>query len=226
MSKILFLRVGIDSGCGGTLGPIFPDGSFEYVPIPEDPQRISPRSVYFRDLPARKGGTLVQYVPSRYSGAAAHYDPEFETYTYGDPGRNKSAQLLRLAKGDMLVFYAGLRPIEFQGDRRLYIIGYFTLESVETVQITDAWPPQNSLRFLGNAHLRRNQPDQGLVVACGNSRNSQLLHKAIVISDGAQNSTPEFERRTGIRGSLKRAVGRWVASESIINVINWITKQA
>ena len=31
----LLLRVGIDKGCGGTLAPIFDDGSFEFVPIPE-----------------------------------------------------------------------------------------------------------------------------------------------------------------------------------------------
>jgi hypothetical protein len=43
--KILLLRVGIDMGCGGTLGPIFQDGTFEYVPIPESSQNVSPRSL-------------------------------------------------------------------------------------------------------------------------------------------------------------------------------------
>src|SRR5207237_1564496 len=33
--KALLLRVGIDRGAGGILAPIFPDGSFEYVPPPE-----------------------------------------------------------------------------------------------------------------------------------------------------------------------------------------------
>lgn len=33
--KAMLLRVGIDTGYGGTLGPIFEDGSFEFVPIPE-----------------------------------------------------------------------------------------------------------------------------------------------------------------------------------------------
>src|SRR5262249_11504115 len=96
MSKGLLLRVGIDSGCGGTLGPIFPDRTFEYVPIPENSKYESSRSLYFRDLPARHGGALAQYVPTRYREAIAHYDPEFETFTYGDPTRNKRAQLLRL----------------------------------------------------------------------------------------------------------------------------------
>jgi hypothetical protein len=33
--KALLLRVGIDKGSGGIYGPIFDDGSFEFVPIPE-----------------------------------------------------------------------------------------------------------------------------------------------------------------------------------------------
>ena len=100
--KILLLRVAIDRGCGGTLGPIFPDGTFEYVPIPESPQYVSPRSVYFRDLPARRGGKLAQYVPRGYREAAAHYDPEFETFTYGDPTRNKRADSLTLNVWDRI----------------------------------------------------------------------------------------------------------------------------
>ncbi len=34
-AKALLLRVGLDRGTGGALGPIYPDGTFEYIPIPE-----------------------------------------------------------------------------------------------------------------------------------------------------------------------------------------------
>jgi hypothetical protein len=34
--KVALLRVGIDSGCGGTQGPLFRDGTFEFIPIPDD----------------------------------------------------------------------------------------------------------------------------------------------------------------------------------------------
>ena len=57
-SQILLLRVGMDLGFGG-LGPLFPDGTFEYVPIPDDPSRVSKRSLFFQDIPARSGGSLV-----------------------------------------------------------------------------------------------------------------------------------------------------------------------
>ncbi len=222
MSNALLLRVGIDSGCGGTLGPIFPDGTFEYVPIPESSQYLSPRSLYFRDLPARHGGMLAQYVPAKYREAAAHYDPEFETFTYGDPTRNKRAQLLRLDDGDLLVFYAGLSPVESRAASRLYIIGYFTVASVESISAANSWPPPNFSHLLGNAHLRRNRPDDGLVVVCGHARASRLLDRAIAISDEAQTATTEVENRIGVHGSLKRAIGRWVPSECVAKAVDWI----
>lgn len=96
--QILLLRIGIDLGTGGALGPIFPDGSFEYIPIPES--KPSSRSIRYSDIIARSGGcTLDQFVPPRYCGTAAHLDPEFETFTYGDPTKYKRGQLLRLRKG-------------------------------------------------------------------------------------------------------------------------------
>jgi hypothetical protein len=222
MSKILLLRIGIDCGCGGTLGPIFPDGTFEYVPIPESPQYVSPRSVYYRDLPARHGGMLAQYVPRRYHDAAAHYDPEFETFTYGDPTRNKRTQLLRLDDGDLLVFYAGLCQVGVRAASRLYIIGYFAVAGVESIDPTTPWPPAAAFHLLDNAHLRRNRPDPGLVVVCGQARTSKLLDRAIAVSDEAQRATPETEKRLGIQGSLKRAIGRWVPFERITDAVEWI----
>jgi len=97
ITRILFLRIGMDLGFGG-LGPLFPDGTFEYVPIPDDPERVSERSLFFRDIPARSGGTVARFVPARHRESPAHYDPEFDTFTYGDPTKNKRGQLLRLDK--------------------------------------------------------------------------------------------------------------------------------
>ena len=64
-NQILFLRVGMDLGFGG-LGPIFPDGRFEYVPIPENPKKTSSRSLYFSGIAARSGGTLDRFAPPRH----------------------------------------------------------------------------------------------------------------------------------------------------------------
>jgi hypothetical protein len=77
--KALLLRVGIDRGTGRALSPIFADGAFEYVPIPEAEPTRFPRS--FTSLPARHGGTLAAFVPSRITGLPAHIDPDFDALT-------------------------------------------------------------------------------------------------------------------------------------------------
>ena len=69
MSKqVVLLRVGIDSGCGGIQGPLFKDGSFEFVCIP-DKKGVSvhtygnmvgrdgrPHADYFRRIPQKSHG--------------------------------------------------------------------------------------------------------------------------------------------------------------------------
>ena len=38
--QVVLLRVGIDSGCGGIQGPLFKDGTFDFVCIPDN-KRVS-----------------------------------------------------------------------------------------------------------------------------------------------------------------------------------------
>ena len=33
--NVVLLRIGIDTGSGGIHGPLFADGTFEYIPIPD-----------------------------------------------------------------------------------------------------------------------------------------------------------------------------------------------
>jgi hypothetical protein len=221
-SQILLLRIGMDLGFGG-LGPLFPDGTFEYVPIPDDPSRISERSLFFRDIPARSGGSVARFVPARHKESPAHYDPEFDTFTYGDPTRNKRRQLLRLGKGDMLVFYAGLRPPEETRGSKLYIIGYLTILRAHAVTRLSPWPPPEFQHLLANAHLRRNDGDQDLVVAEGDPTTSRLLEQAIPLSDGQQSVLPEMTELLGLSGSVKRAgAGRWVPEGHVERVFRWL----
>jgi len=222
VSRILLLRVGMDLGFGG-LGPLFPDGTFEYVPIPDDPGCVSERSLYFPDIPARSGGSVARFVPRRHSDSPAHYDPEFDTFTYGDPTRNKRAQVLRLTQGDMLVFYAGLRPPEESHGSRLFIIGYFTIVQVHAIKTLRPWPPPEYMPLWGNAHLRRDRGDEDLVVAQGDPAMSRLLARAVPLSDGQQNVLPEMTDLLGISGSVKRAgAGRWIPDERVRRVSKWL----
>lgn len=94
--KAMLLRVGIDTGSGGgTLGPIFKDGSFEYIPIPEG--YLSEEDKTYGNTIGRKGFPLSTYVSKILKDVGMHFDPEFKTYTYGDP-TSKRSSLLRLQK--------------------------------------------------------------------------------------------------------------------------------
>lgn len=220
--QILLLRVGMDLGFGG-LGPLFPGGTFEYVPIPDDPDRVSQRSLFFSDIPARSGGSVLQFVPRRHRESPAHYDPEFDTFTYGDPTRNKRAQLLRLIKGDILVFYAGLRPPEQSHGSKLYIIGYLTIIQAYAIRTLYPWPPPEHKHLWGNAHLRRSKGDKDLVIVQGQPSASRLLVHAVPLSDGQQEVLPEMADRFGVSGSVKRAgAGRWVPDECVQRVAKWL----
>src|SRR5688572_18435192 len=132
--QVVLLRVGIDSAYGGSQGPLFDDGSFEFIPIP-DANHLDERS--YGNTVGREGRAFVEYFPPSRRAAmrdqSMHVDPEFATFTYGDPTIPKRA-LLRLEPGDLLVFYCGLqRWDEGTGwDRNdnpaLYLAGYFEVK--------------------------------------------------------------------------------------------------
>lgn len=220
--RILFLRVGIDTGCGGALAPLFPDGSFEYVPIFEAAVDAGTRSVRFHDIPARSGGSVARFVPKRFRDGFAHHDPDLDSYTYGDPGRNKRAQLVRLQAGDLLVFFAGLTPAGFRGHDALYVIGYFAVRAVHQIPEGPQWPPEGFGMLSENAHLRRSRPDPGLVIIEGDHARSRLPQRAALLSDDARNVLADLVRIRGFGGSVKRAVGRWVPDGNLAGVSEWL----
>lgn len=220
--RILFLRVGIDTGCGRALGPLFADGSFEYVPIPEPAHLVGGRGKRFHDLPARSGGSLARFVPVRYRAGYAHHDPEFGTCTYGDSGRTKRAQLLRLGGGDLLVFYAGLRRTGEDAADALHVIGYFTVKAVHRIGEELVRPQVDLTHLAANAHLLRLRPDPGLVIVEGEPGRSRLLERAAQLSDKARNVLPELVGVLGFRGSVKRAVGRWVPEANLRATARWL----
>ncbi len=84
--KVALLRVGIDSGSGGSQAPLFQDGSFEYIPIPHG-FGVDERT-YGNPL-GRHGRFLADYfspaLRARLNDASMHVDPEFAAFTYGDP---------------------------------------------------------------------------------------------------------------------------------------------
>lgn len=216
--KILFLRVGIDRGCGGTLSPRFADGTFEYVPIPESRELRDGKGVAYTDLRGRHGGTLDQYSGS---DGFTHYDPEFETFTYGEPNEPKRSQLLKLGAGDVLAFYAG-----FQGpgiDKgTCCVIGFLSVCAVHRPHANEPWPPASLASLHRNAHFRRKNPEPSLVVVEGDPTVSRLFSVAPILSDKHQRVLPELEGVIGFDGSVMRAIGRWVPDSHAESAFNWL----
>jgi hypothetical protein len=227
--KVALVRVGVDTGSGGIHGPLFQDRSFEYIPIPDDGFHIDERT--YGNTRGGKGRYLVEYFPTKYRRAkmanqSIHVDPEFTTFTYGDPTPPK-AGLRRLEKGDMLVFYCGLVGWDFRTEPALYLIGYF---EIQTAGYASSYTSNELQNLFGeNFHVRHksvyeDQKDQ-LVLVKGNS-NSRLLNKAILMSDRGQDKVGrplkvlsiEMQKIFGDFGgkiSFQRSPTRWVHKDYV-----------
>ncbi|MCC7550708.1 MAG: hypothetical protein KO316_04280 [Methanobacterium sp.] len=212
--KAMLLRVGIDKSSDGILSPIFPDGTFEYIPLSENTESNEIRT--YHDVIGRKGKPLSAYLPPDVAHRKVHLDPEFTTFTYGDTGR-KSNYLRKLNPEDLLVFYAGLTPYNgSEYPEALYIIGYFTVKKI--------WGKNNEpgrtatirvirKKYPTNSHPQRvDIKDMALVV--GNPEKSKLLEKGILISQKKLNKigrryhavSPPMEKLLGIKGSIQRSI--------------------
>ena len=193
--RALLVRVGADcTEAGGRWnGPVDgASGTFAYVPIPEsEPLTPGLETPYERWAPAvrRLGVTL----PARLRGLAAHADPDFERLTYGDR-RERGRQIReKLGRGDLLVFYAGLRDV--RDGRLLYaLIGLLT---VETIVPARELPRE---RHAENAHTRRREIGQTDIVVSGRPGASGRFARCLEFAGfraGAYRVYPELLERWG-----------------------------
>ena len=232
--KMAMLRVGIDTGSGGTHGPLFQDGSFEFIPIP-DSSGTEPRT--YGNTVGRKGRKLVDYFPkprqAKMKDVSIHDDPDFATFTYGDPTSPK-AGLRRLEEGDMLVFYCGLKGWDLHAEPALYLVGYF--EVLAAGKASDFSPAEIQELFSENFHVRHQgvferQKDR-LVLVKGSPR-SRLLEKAVPISAVGQTVagkplkilSPEMQEvfgRFGGKLSFQRSPTRWVDAAYITGAAEFV----
>ncbi len=200
--RVVLLRVGIDTGCGGVLGPLFKDRSFEYVPIPDE-QGIDGRT--YGNMRGRHRRKLIDYFPDgrreTMSRQSIHFDPEFRTFTYGDPKTPKTS-LQRLSKGSLLVFYAGLKGWGFKFPPALYIIGYF---EVTEAGLAASFNRAALRKFRNNFHVMHQsvfkRQKESLVLVKGGGR-SRLLRRAVKISSTGRDrlATPCTSCRRKCRG--------------------------
>ncbi|NLS97587.1 MAG: hypothetical protein GXX96_36065 [Planctomycetaceae bacterium] len=242
MTKAVLLRVGIDSGSGGIQGPLFKDGSFEFVCIP-DGKGVSVHR--YGTCIGKNGIPHSDYFPARKREAVArqhvHLDPEFETFTYGDPTLPKRS-LRTLEKGDFLIFYAGLQEWDHDAGwssnhpPALYIIGYFVVEMAGMAG--DFSKATLRAKFGQNFHVRYSsvfkvQRDQLVLVKGG--MGSRLLKTAHRISaEGADRAgkplkvlSPAMRKLFGDfdgRISIQRSPPRWIAAAFVEKAVGFVTE--
>jgi hypothetical protein len=232
--KVAMVRVGIDTGSGGIHGPLFRDGSFEYIPIP-DGFGIDQRT--YGNTVGRHGKLLIDYFPksrqAKMMNQSIHFDPEFTTFTYGDPTKPK-AGLRRLEPGDMLIFYCGLEGWDFKSAPALYLMGYFEVSVAGKASDFRQDDLQNL--FSENFHVRHPSVYNGqaydLVLVKGSS-SSRLLNKAVLISmTGRDRSgrplkvlSPEMQKIFGNFGgkiSFQRSPTRWVDPAFVTRAVEFM----
>lgn len=155
--RIYLANVGANAG-HRFASPLFDDGTFEFLPIPEDDRNLdrSPDAVCFRDLRSYYDSNrdLLSHVPQDLWDMACHNDPEFETLTYGDNGTNpRSSNLTGMETGDVLLFLARLER-RTDGKRSFYLIGGINVASVVPSVLRPLSGPADD-RFARNAHVIR-----------------------------------------------------------------------
>lgn len=241
MTKAVLLRVGIDSGCGGIQSPLFPDGSFEFVCIPDN-KRVSAHK--YGTVIGKNGRPHSDYFPARKQAAIAeqhiHLDPEFETFTYGDPTTPKRS-LQKLERGDYLIFYCGLQEWDEETGWRasehpaLYIVGYFVVELAGMA--ADFSKTTLKREFGRNFHVRyptvfEKQRDDLVLVKGGPQ--SRLLSKAHRLSSVGKDRSgkplkvlsPEMRKVFGTfdgKVSIQRSPPRWVEVGFVEKAIKFVT---
>jgi hypothetical protein len=225
--KGLLLRVGIDKGCGGCLSPFFKNGKFEFIPIPEDKETSETKT--YANMKGRTGCQIGDFVPKRIRCRHPHIDPEFDTFTYGDPTKIKRCQISQLDPDDLLIFYAGLQPEKSKTKPRLFVVGYFNVERVYNFDFKKIPLRQHNsaLKNLeNNAHAKRyfktKKYDKNLVIVKGNAKRSKLLSKPLLLGNHKNYMLTRLEPIFGYKGSLQRAVGHWIDKEHIAQVRKWL----
>ncbi len=222
--EVVLVRVGVDAGSGRVQGPLFSDNTFEYVPIPDD-DNVNPRK-YGNTADETHGRSLVEYFPQSRLGTMAeqsiHFDPEFKTFTYGDPNTLK-ARLRTLKLGHLLVFYCGLEGWDFKSDPALYLLAYFEVEVAGRArELGDQVVRQY---FEANFHVRHrsvyDHDKESLVLVKGKIGESRKYERAHCISSLGKNragkplkvlSREMYKHFSDFGGkvSIERSAPRWV----------------
>jgi hypothetical protein len=184
--RAIAINIGANTNAPGFRGPVYSDGSFEYIPIPES-KTTRVQVPTYGDL------DLDVSIPEDVLDVPVHLDPEFseyaccERYTYGDEHGVKAGPLSTLEMGDYLLFYATLSQVDEPASWQppewgAYIIGRFQVERVVTGEEYETLSDSEQAPFRENAHVKREQFDARVLVL-GDADESTLYEKAVPLSE-------------------------------------------
>lgn len=173
----LLVRVGIDSSDGGWNAPMrLESGEFAYVTITETkPLRDGMARLYDEFIPVAK--RFGEQLPPELIGTTTHLDPDFNRLTYGDQGQRGKRIRSLLTVGDLLAFFAALRPVDGPSRPLIYaLIGLYTVEEIIPAKSVP------KIRWAENAHTRR-VPNEGDVVVRAKPGLSGRLRRCVRIGE-------------------------------------------
>ena len=201
-------NVGVNSS-HAAISPLWPDGRFELLPIPER-SAWRPPMLRLGDLPH-----LSAHAPATWRHRAVHLDPDLNsaTPTYGDDCRRagRAFSLRRARPGDVIVYLARLQPE--RGPARFHLVG--SLEVADVLEDVDHDPGTGW--WEDNAHVRRARANgrwDGFWVFKGSSRSGLFARakpferKAAAEVFGDTWDWPSHRSELQTLGSHTRAVRR------------------
>ncbi|WP_348262863.1 hypothetical protein P8935_24110 [Telmatobacter sp. DSM 110680] len=199
----ILVRVGIDQAYGKWNAPVnVLTGSFVFVPIPDGPKKVCTpgRAKRYEEVVeplaefARINNLANLRFPDELSACNMHLDPDFEHLTYGDNGKRRGAGVASLSRGDILVFYGGLRSITPPHDLIYGLVGLYVIDEViRAVDVPRA-------RRDENAHTRWTVVSENDVVVRARAGESGRFDRCIPIGswrDKAYRVRPEIEHAWG-----------------------------
>jgi len=220
--RIFIVNVGVNASHYPLQSPIFADGSFEFVPIPEYRRFEGPDIQIYRNLRSYywPEKDLLRYIPERFHNTQVHDDPEFDTPTYGDSMSRRAANLREVRPGDFLFFLARLVRYEgnrFSGQAGFFFIGFIEVEEI-LANVSRKPPPEVIEAWCPNAHIRRGLADSS-------------AHDGFYIFKGTKRSTRfwravRLDRKLADR-CLRTAAGKpwhWDPNKSELQVIGSYTR--
>lgn len=185
MKKICLINVGANASHGSIRSPLFPDGKFEFVPIPDFLLNNHKEGFKYCQLKSCNGIKITELINKKYHNLCTHYDPEFESYTYGDyPALHpRAANLRKLSKGDFIFFFSRLvnwKNGRFTKEAKFCLIGFIKIEEIYK-NVYERPPDAIFQRIRKNAHIIRAECNpifyDGFWVFLGSSRSERFENR-------------------------------------------------